>query len=161
MDRRFKHDVSKSYRSPSRAPTRGEQNIDNFAVRAPGNGARIRNLRAESSRNQESLLIWSTKMRSREQLRWGHHGGGTKVAPGPAKAQTVYCSSSIENPLSLMPLVKNTHFSSTVGDSVSYALDSTPCARSELAPAEASKKCVQRDREALQEVLVWASIRCR
>jgi hypothetical protein len=33
-----------------------------------------------------------------QQLRWGHHGGGTNVAPGPAKAQPVSYRSIIENP---------------------------------------------------------------
>jgi hypothetical protein len=42
---------------------------------------------------------WSTKMRFHEQVRWGHHGGGTKVDPGPAKAQPVYYRSI--DPLSL------------------------------------------------------------
>jgi hypothetical protein len=37
----------------------------------------------------------------REQLRLGHHGGGTKAHPGPAKAQPVYYRNIIENPLSL------------------------------------------------------------
>jgi hypothetical protein len=39
------------------------------------------------------------QMRLREQLRWGHHGGGTNVDPGPATAQSVYYRSIIENPL--------------------------------------------------------------
>ena len=37
--------------------TNARRNIDNFAFRAEGNGARIRNLCGESSRNQVSLLI--------------------------------------------------------------------------------------------------------
>ena len=40
-------------------------------------------------------------MRFHEQLRWGHHGGGTKAHPGPAKPEPVYYRSIIENPLSL------------------------------------------------------------
>ena len=58
--------------------TNARRNIDNFASLVPGNGARIRNLRAESSRNQVSLLILV-------HLRWGYHDGGTNAHPGPAK----------------------------------------------------------------------------
>jgi hypothetical protein len=43
----------------------------------------------------------STKMRFREQLRWGHHDEGSKVDRSPAKAQPVYYRNMIEDPLSL------------------------------------------------------------
>jgi hypothetical protein len=43
----------------------------------------------------------STQIRFHEQLRWGHHGGGTNAHPGPAKPQPVYYRNIIENPLSL------------------------------------------------------------
>jgi hypothetical protein len=49
-------------------------------------------LRALEIRSRFSL--WYTKMRFHEQLRWGHHGGGTDVAPRR------------ENPLSLTMLVE-------------------------------------------------------
>jgi hypothetical protein len=42
------------------------------ALRAPGNGARIRSLHAESSRNQVSLLILVHTNAIHEQLQWGH-----------------------------------------------------------------------------------------
>jgi hypothetical protein len=78
--------------------TNARRNIKQIAFRVAENGARIRNLHAESSRNQVSLLMLVHKMRFREQLRWRHHGGGTKVDPGPAKAQPKYYKSQIEDP---------------------------------------------------------------
>jgi hypothetical protein len=51
--------------------TNVRQGMDNFDPRAAGNGTRIRNLRAESSRNQVSLLMLVSEMRPRKQLRLG------------------------------------------------------------------------------------------
>jgi hypothetical protein len=89
------------------------------ASRSAGNGARIRNLRGESCRNQVSLLIlvyenamsraavgttsggpsgavWNSCLGGRR-----HHDGGTKAHPGLAKPDSVYNRRIIENPISL------------------------------------------------------------
>ena len=85
---------------PPTAPTRGETSkISRFARRETEPGFGICAPRALEIRSRFSF--WSTKMRFHEQLRWGHHGGGTNVDPGPAKAQPVYYRNIIENPLSL------------------------------------------------------------
>jgi hypothetical protein len=81
--------------------TNAERNIEKVASRAAGNRARIRNLRAASSRNQVSLLILVHRHAISRATPVGHHGGGTNVDPGPAKAQPVYYRSIIENTLSL------------------------------------------------------------
>jgi hypothetical protein len=85
---------------PATAPTRGEQTTTpRFARRETGCGFGICAPRALEIKSRFSF--WSTTMRFREQLRWGHHGGGTKVASGPAKVQPVYYRRIIENPPSL------------------------------------------------------------
>jgi hypothetical protein len=99
--------------------TSTKRNIESFASRMVGNGARIRNLRETRSRNQVSVLILvhtismsqagvGDDFRSPSDAVWnsylggrGHHDGGTKVDTGPAESQSVYYRSMIENPLSL------------------------------------------------------------
>jgi hypothetical protein len=71
------------------APTRGEKSKKS-ASRAGANGVRNRNLHEMCFRNQVSIQNVVHKMRFHEQLRWGHHGGGTKVHLGPAKPDSVY-----------------------------------------------------------------------
>jgi hypothetical protein len=84
--------------------TNARRNSDIFASRTAGNGARIRNLHAESSRNQASLLILVHTHASSQATLWGHHDGGTKVHPGQAKPDSACYRRLIENPLSLMLL---------------------------------------------------------
>ena len=48
-------------------------------------------------------------MRFHEQLRWVHHGEGTKAHPGPAKPEPVYYRNLIQSPLSLALLGEHCH----------------------------------------------------
>jgi hypothetical protein len=64
--------------------------------------------------------LWSTIMRCREQHRWGHHGGGTKVDPSPAKpnprttetlSRTPYrlcCWGNLQRPRNTKVQIRNT-----------------------------------------------------
>jgi hypothetical protein len=79
---------------------RGEKSKkSHFARRATKPGFGICVQRALEIRSR--FALWSTKLRFREQLRWGHHDGGTNVDPSLAKAQPAHYRSIIENPLSL------------------------------------------------------------
>jgi hypothetical protein len=69
------------------------------ARRATEPGFGICTPRALEIRPRFSLV--STTVRFHEQLRWGHHDGGTNAHLGPAKPPTMYCRNVIENPLSL------------------------------------------------------------
>jgi hypothetical protein len=82
--------------TPNNTNTR--RNIEHFGFRAAGNGARIRNQRAESSRNQVSLLNFVHKHAILRATPGGapHHGGSTKVDPSPAKAQELYYRNSLD-----------------------------------------------------------------
>jgi hypothetical protein len=114
----------KRTRRDTQHTTGGQQN-ENVARRAGAKGARIRDLRSESSRNQVSVLILVHKTAIsragvgdtsgvlpvpsgiRASGVRGHHDGGTNVHPGLAKPDSVYYRSIIENPLSLALLGKN------------------------------------------------------
>jgi hypothetical protein len=76
--------------------TNARRTIENVAFRAEGNGARIRNTRAESSRNQVSILMLVHKVSISRATPVEATDGGTKAHPGPSKPDSV-----IENPLSL------------------------------------------------------------
>jgi hypothetical protein len=81
--------------------TNARRNIEYFAFRAAAIGARIRDLCAESSRNQVSLLNLVRKNAISRGTPVRARGRRTKAHPGPAQAQPVYYRSIVENPVSL------------------------------------------------------------
>jgi hypothetical protein len=66
--------------------TNARRQIDNFVSRAAGNGARIRNLRAESFRNQVSVLILVHKNAISPTTPVGAPRRGHQRAPGSGQA---------------------------------------------------------------------------